>query len=125
LKRTLEVLSVAIFLAGVELATGGLSTTLDRFIEQFTLVFGEPPASGRGVAGLLLTFSGIALGSIALWAHRERRELTETTDCPRCGARTERIKRRKRHRILAALLGEGLTRRRCAECGWVGLTQKP
>jgi len=44
--------------------------------------------------------------------------------CPNCGNVTRRVKRREWQRLLSALLGERLMRRRCETCGWVGLSRE-
>ena len=42
--------------------------------------------------------------------------------CPVCGTESQRVRRRRRHRLLSMLLEARVTRRQCLKCGWRGLT---
>lgn len=75
-----------------------------------------------GVGALTL---GVTLWALVFWSGRVAREVGRVgAACPDCGSATERVKRKARHRWLAVLIGQRVTRRKCTACGWVGLSLK-
>lgn len=124
LRRTIKLLSVALVLAGFELAAGTLSTTLDRFTQTLSSTVAAdvpslPPL--RFVGGVGLVLFGIGGWGFALWARYASTRLSRGRLCSRCGGQTRRVMRKIRHRVLGSMLGVELARRRCVECGWRGL----
>jgi hypothetical protein len=61
---------------------------------------------------LLVAWVGIAMGRVQVVGEV----------CPGCHEDTERLKRRAPQRLLSTFTGQQLTRRRCAACGWHGLS---
>lgn len=125
LRRILGVSALVLALLGVELAAGGVSTVLERLVRGMGAVMrGEESLfpGYRLVAGWALLAGALAMVGALAWAGRAARAVrSDGSSCPRCGADTRRIKRRRRHRLLAHLLERGLTRRSCDRCGWKGL----
>ena len=127
LRRTIELLSVTLVLAGLELAAGTLSTTLDRFTQTLSDTFSAdvlsfPPA--RFVAGAGMIVAGVGGLLLAVWVQHTGARLSRGTVCGRCGGQTQRMRRAMRHHALGAVLGRQLLRQRCIECGWKGLSAR-
>jgi predicted RNA-binding Zn-ribbon protein involved in translation (DUF1610 family) len=125
LKRTLEVLSVVLILVGIELTTGSLSYALGRLerVYRALSVGNEPEVSlVRFTVGVLLALLGAVIMAVLIWARFSARFVGAVSFCPQCGGKTTRIHRRKRHRLLGKILGMPVTRRKCSNCGWRGLT---
>jgi hypothetical protein len=127
LRRVLEILAVLLFFAGLELAARTLSHTVSHLDETFRTAFaGEsfvfpPPAF---LVGSALVAIGATLWLLTIWANSQAKLVQPGPNCPRCGAKTNRLKRSRRNKLLAALLGHRVTRRRCGQCSWGGLSLK-
>ena len=126
MRRSLALSALVLALLGLELATGAVSLSLERLLGgTAALLLGEEPVlpGYRLAAGWLLLLAAAGVVGALLWAERAARGVGfDGSACPRCGSDTKRIRRRRRHRLLAHLLDEGLTRRSCARCGWTGLS---
>jgi predicted RNA-binding Zn-ribbon protein involved in translation (DUF1610 family) len=125
LKRTLEVLSLVLILVGIELATGSLSYALGRLerVYRALSVGNEPEVSlVRFAVGTLMVLLGAIIVTVLFWARFSARFVGAVSFCPHCGGKTTRIHRRSRHRLLGMILGMPVTRRKCSDCGWRGLT---
>ena len=126
MKRPLTVAAITLILFGIEVATGAFSVAAVRLwsglIASLTgneFVVSRP----RYLTGVLLALSGGVLYGVMLWADQAQGEIrTEGSVCPNCGTRTKRVRRSKRHRILARILETGVTRQSCGRCGWSGLS---
>ena len=70
---------------------------------------------------MLLPVAAIIV-TVLIWARFSARIVGRVSFCPQCGGKTTRIHRRKRHRLLGKILGMPVTRRKCSDCGWRGLT---
>ena len=112
-------------LLGIEVATGAVSLAVARLFAGLGAVLAgdewlvSPP---RYLSGVVIVLAGALLLAAVLWAEiQSRRILTEGSTCPNCGTSTKRVRRRKRHRILARILETQVTRRQCERCGWNGL----
>ncbi len=128
MKRVLEVLAAACLVAGIELATGAVSYGADSVVRvvQHLAAGTEPGVSvPRFLVGAGLLVVGVLLVGLDLWARAYWSFLGVGKDCPHCGVRAERVKRRTRHKLLGWILGERLTHRRCKTCGWHGLMLGP
>lgn len=127
MRRVLEIIAVLFLLAGLELAAGTLSHTLRRVEDTLRLSFaGESlvwPAPVF-IVGFVLIIFGVMLALVTVWARAAGKAVQASPNCPRCGTRTNRMKRRLRHKVLAAVMGHHVTRRHCAKCGWGGLSLK-
>ena len=124
MKRVLEVLAVVLLVGGLELSVGAVSHTLEQLGRVYSeLVAGAEPgvSPGRFFLGVGMVVVGVGLLTLDLWARSYGGAVGRGRICPECGARTERLKRRARHRLVAWVLGEKVTRRTCKECGWRGL----
>ena len=124
MRRTLELLSVSFVLAGLELATGTLSTTFDQFTQILSSTVAAdvpslPPIRFVGGVGMIVV--GVVGLGIVLWVRYAGTRLSRGPVCSSCGGQTQRMKRRIQHRVLGSMLGMDLVRRRCIECGWRGL----
>lgn len=125
MKRLVEVLGIALLLLGVEWATGAVSHGIQRVHSVYLQVrFGGQPeiSVARFAWGIALALAGAGLLGLDLWARAYSRFVSSSKLCPRCGARTERVKRKLYHRLLAAVAGRRISRRKCKGCGWAGLT---
>ena len=125
MKRTLEVLSLVLILVGIELATGSLTYALRQLerVYRALMVGNEPEVSlVRFAVGVLLVLVGAIIVTVLIWARFSARIVGRVSFCPQCGGKTTRIHRRKRHRLLGKILGMPVTRRKCSDCGWRGLT---
>lgn len=126
MRRGLAFLSIFLVLAGLELSTQGISLILSRFRVGFASVLGGAEFHVPGVRfsiGILALVFGAALWLLLAWSDYEAKEVAVVgATCPQCGNRTRRVKRREWQRLLSAILGERLTRRRCETCGWTGLS---
>jgi len=128
LRRSLAVVSAILVLAGVEMSTEALTLTLRRLQAGLQALFlgvefhVSPLRFEVGVAAIA---GGIVLGALLLWASRWTNSIDAVgVLCPQCGARTRRVKRRRRHKLLSVLTGRRLTRRKCDVCGWHGLSAR-
>ena len=122
MRRPLAVAAIGLILFGIEVATGAISVAAVRMwaglVASLTgneFVISRP----RYVIGVLLTL----VGGVMVWAKQAQGEIRiQGSACPNCGARTKRVRRRKRHRILSRILETGVTRQSCERCGWNGLS---
>jgi hypothetical protein len=126
MRRGLAFVSLVLVLLGLELSTEAITTVAARIAEGLSALLGgtEARLSGlRVVAGLVVLALGLGLWILLIWSGRKRRMLSmEGEECPQCGSRTRRVRRRGWQRLLGALLGEHMTRRKCETCGWAGLS---
>ncbi len=125
MKRTLEVFSLILILVGIELATGSLTHALERLerVYRALSVGNEPEVSLiRFALGVLLVLLGAIILAVTIWARFGVRIIVAGSSCPQCGGETSRIHRRRSHRLLGRIHGMPLTRRKCHDCGWRGLT---
>ena len=128
LKRVLEVVAITLLVAGIELATGAVSYGLNQILRvYFQLVAGtEPDVSlTRFFVGGGMVILGTGLVFLDLWARAYSGFVAPGNFCPHCGVKADRVKRRRRHRVLGWILGERFTYRKCKTCGWHGLTGCP
>jgi ribosomal protein L37E len=126
MRRGLAFASLFLLVVGLELSTEGISLAVARLRTGLgSLLTGtefhvSALRFGVGLAALIL---GLSIWMLLIWsAHRRQEVATVGTSCPQCGNPTRRVKRREWQRLLSALLGEHLTRRRCETCGWSGLS---
>lgn len=128
MRRGLAFVALVFILMGLELSTEAVSLVVDRLGAGFTAIgsgaeFHVTPL--RFVVGVLGLIFGIAIWVLLIWSARKRGAVAAVGgSCPQCGNETRRVKRREWQRLLSALLGERLTRRKCDTCGWVGLSLK-
>lgn len=126
MRRVLAFVSLALVLIGLELSTEAVSVVGERIVGGVSALLGEtePRLPGfRFVAGLGALVVGLGLWALLTWSRRKGRGLgTVGEGCPRCGGETRRVHRRGWQRLLAVLVGEHMTRRKCETCGWVGLS---
>ena len=126
MRRGLAFASLFLLVAGLELSTEGISLAFSRLRTGLgALLTGtEFHVSGlRFGVGVLALILGLSIWVLLLWsAHRRNDVATVGTVCPQCGNPTRRVKRHEWQRLLSAVLGERLTRRRCETCGWSGLS---
>ncbi len=126
MRRGLVIASLGLTLAGLELSTEGLSLVLARLGAGFTALFAgvEFQVGGvRFVLGVLFLLGGLVLAGLTLWSARIWKGVRHRgRSCPRCGDETRRVKRTGWQRVVSTVAGEDLTRRRCAQCGWTGLS---
>lgn len=114
-------------LVGLEISAGLISTTWVRLREGVGALRGGPEASvptEQFLIGLGLTLLAGAVLILTVWRSGVRSQLAiAAPGCPDCGQETKRIRRKASHRLLSSLLGDDITRRACAQCGWVGLSK--
>ena len=126
MRRPLTVAAITLIMFGIEVATGAFSVAVARLWAGLiaSLTGTEFVISGpRYLTGVLVALVGGVLFGVMLWAgHAQGKIRTQGSACPNCGTETKRVRRRKRHRILARILETGVTRRSCERCGWNGLS---
>lgn len=126
MKRGVLPASVLLLVVGLELTAGVLTGTVAEISGGLDALARFPETgeiSLRFVAGLLVSIAGLAGLGVAAWTSFQKRRLPVGESCPRCGNGTDRVRRRLRHRLLARLLGVTVVRRRCTDCGWIGLAR--
>jgi hypothetical protein len=127
LRRIPEILSLGLFLLGLELATGTLSLTVTRLRAALLNPTGSA-ASGevewRSVVGVGLIVLAVALAGLMVVVRYRQRGIGDQVTCPRCGVRTNRVRRTAGDRVFGLLMGRRLSARRCGDCGWAGLIYK-
>jgi hypothetical protein len=125
LRRTLEVLSLGLFLLGLELATGTPSLTITRLRETLAHPLGSDEADGvpwRSLAGIGLIGFGIVLAGVTVFVRYRQGAIQEHVGCPKCGARTTRVRRGVWQRVMGRLVGKSTSARLCGDCGWRGVS---
>ncbi|MEQ8330351.1 MAG: hypothetical protein RH859_07830 [Longimicrobiales bacterium] len=126
MRRGMWILAVLLMVGGLELATEGVSLFLARIQAGFAALgagveFHATP--GRFLSGVGFLVAGAGLAALLAWSDRAQARVSVVgSACPQCGAETRRVKRKEWQRLLSALLGERLTRRRCETCHWTGLS---
>jgi hypothetical protein len=125
LRRTLEVISLGLFLLGLELTTGTPSLTVIRLRETLAHPFGSDSTDGVPwwpLVGIGLLVCAVALAGLTIVVRFGQEGVQDHVGCPECGARTKRVRRNVRHKILGRLLGKTLSARHCGDCGWRGVS---
>ena len=128
MKRVLEVLAVTLLVAGIEMATGAISYGLDRIAEIYGHLVAGSEAGISGVrffSGIGMIALGVALVFLDLWARAHAGFFGRGRACPHCGVKMQRVRRKRRQKLLGWILGERLIHRICPDCGWHGLTVTP
>ena len=125
MRRTLEVISLGLCLLGLELATGTPSLTITRLRETFADPFGSVGEDGvqwTSLAGIGLMVLAVLVAGVTLAVRYRQGAIQDHVRYPECGARTKRVRRTARHRILGWVMGKALSARHCGDCGWKGLS---
>lgn len=126
MRRGLAFTSLLLLLAGLELSTEAISLVFDRLGAGFGALLAGTEFHVTGLRfGFGVTFLavGLALWVLLIWSASQRHDVASVgTTCPQCGNRTRRVKRKEWQRLLSAVLGERLSRRKCETCGWNGLS---
>ncbi len=126
MRRGLTALSLGLLISGLELSAQTFSVTVGRIQAGFAALAGGAEfhvGPARFVTGVVFLGVGLVLVGLIVWSARAQAQVgTVGTMCPQCGNETRRVKRKEWQRLLSALLGERLTRRRCDSCHWAGLS---
>lgn len=126
IRRALAFLSLFLLVTGLEMSTEGISLVLARLRLGLSAILTGSEfhiSAMRFSVGFASMLVGVVLLVLLFWSELRRQEVaTVGSACPQCGNPTRRVKRREWQRLLSALLGERLTRRRCETCGWSGLS---
>jgi len=125
MQRVLEVVAITLLVAGIELATGAVSFGLEEIFRVYQQVVAgtEPDVSlPRFFVGMGMATLGALLVTLDLWARAYSGYVGRGKICPHCNEKTERVRRRSRHKLLGWIVGEMVTHRKCKKCGWHGLT---
>jgi len=126
MRRGLAFTSLLLLLAGLEMSTEALSLVLDRLGAGFSSLLAGTEFHVTGLRfglGVFFLLVGLAIWVLLIWSAGQRHDVASVgTTCPQCGNRTRRVKRREWQRLLSAVLGERLSRRKCETCGWTGLS---
>ena len=125
MRRTLEVISLGIFLLGLELATGTPSLTIARLQETVAYPLGSDPGENvewAALGGLILIGFAVILASFAILVRLRKKKIQDHDACATCGGKTKRVRRNVWHRMLGRVLGKALAARHCGECGWRGVS---
>jgi hypothetical protein len=126
MRRGLAFTSLFLLLAGLELSTEALTLVISRVRSGLGSILAGTEfhvSPFRFAVGMVAMLVGVTLWSLLVWSASRRKDVASVgTNCPQCGNRTRRVKRKESQRVLSAILGERLTRRRCETCGWSGLS---
>jgi len=125
LRRTLELISLGLFLLGLELAAGTLSLTTTRLRETLAFRVGSTGPEGvpwTSLAGIGLTAVAVVLMGLTIFVRFGERRVVDHVGCPVCGTRTNRVRRKVQERILGRVVGKAMSARHCGDCGWRGLS---
>ena len=126
MSRVLTLTSLGLVLLGLEASAETFSTTLDRLLTGASALAhggGHVVSPERFAVGLALLLLGVGLALLLVWGRFAVIRVEGTGRvCPVCETETTRIRRKLRHRLLAYLVREKITRRRCGGCGWTGLS---
>lgn len=126
IRRGLAFASLFLLLAGLELSTEGISLVMARLRTGLGSILSgtEFHVSGlRFSVGFIALVLGMAIWILLIWSAQHRGDVASVgTACPQCGNHTRRVKRTELQRVLSFVMGERLTRRRCEQCGWSGLS---
>ena len=118
-------MALGLVVFGLEVATSAVTLTAVRLWTGFSTLFAgdESLVSGsRYLIGIVLAFAGVTLYVVLLWADEAGRRITKDgVVYPNCGTQTKRVRRQRRHRMLARILETNVTSRHCERCGWNGL----
>jgi hypothetical protein len=127
LRRTLEVISLALFLLGLELATGTPSLTIARLQETIAYPLGSDGAESvewRVLGGLVVMVVALILAALTVMVRHRTKGIQSHAGCPKCGADTKRVRRNAWQRMLGGVVGKALSARHCGDCGWKGASYK-
>jgi len=128
MRAPIRLIAAALILLGLELSTRTVSLTLSRIASGFSAMAGGLDfhvSSGRFMGGFVLVGVGAVLYGMSVVVIRAERRVSLVGDkCPACHGSTKRVKRKRLHRMLASVMGQRLTRRKCEDCHWVGLSLK-
>lgn len=126
MRRGLVFMALALAVVGLELATEGVTLILARLQTGFNALLAGVEfhvGAGRFAVGLVFLLVGLGLSILLAWSARAQAKVAVVgSTCPQCGNETRRVKRKEWQRLLSAVLGERLTRRRCETCHWTGLS---
>jgi hypothetical protein len=125
MKRVLEVVAITLLVVGTELATGAVSFGIEQVLRVYHQVVSgtEPEVSLlRFFVGVGMVTFGAFLVAVDLWARAYSGYVGRGKFCPHCNLKTDRVKRRTRHKVLGLIVGEMVVHRKCKKCGWHGLT---
>ena len=128
MKRVASLLSIGFVVLGLELSARAVSLTFMRLSSGFQAILSGVElfvSPVRFLIGVGVLLGGLALALLLGWVGiAEGRVQAVGEVCPECREDTERLKRRAAQRLLSTFIGQQLTRRRCAACGWRGLSVK-
>ena len=105
--RTLEVISLALFLLGLELATGTPSLTIARLQETIAYPIGSDGSESvewRILGGLMLIVVAVMLASLAILVRHRTKGIQTREGCPECGGETKRVRRNAWQRMLGGVV---------------------
>ena len=126
MRSPFRLLALGFVVLGLELSTQAVSLAVGRLGAGFTAVLNGTEmhvSSGRFLVGAGALLFGMVVLMVGVVLDRLERRLAKAGDrCPTCGSGTNRVKRKRAHRIVAMLMGHRVTRRQCEECNWVGLS---
>ena len=124
MRARLLLISLVLLYLGVELTTGFTQYVLRRYrdgVETFLNPNIQPDYLGM-IGGNALTIIGLVGVVTWLWGSALMSGVAQSDRCPRCGADTNRIRRRGVHRVLGFVTAREVSRRACRRCSWKGLS---
>ncbi len=126
MRQVASLLSIGSVVLGLELSTRAVSLTVMRLSSGFQAILGGVElfvSPVRFLIGVGVLVVGLALALLVGWVGIVGGRVQAVGEaCPECHEDTERLKRRATQRLLSTFIGQQLTRRRCAACGWRGLS---
>jgi hypothetical protein len=126
LRRSLAFISLALILIGLEPSSEAISLLPSRLKTGAGVIvagayFHVSPF--RSATGIFVMAVGVAVWGALIWSARSVAGIGPVGHmCPTCASLTRRVPRKRHDRLLSAIAGEPLARRRCQAYGWVGLS---
>ena len=130
MRRTTPFLAVGLVVGVLDLSTKAASVTAGRLSSGYQDLVGGleslvSPTRFVADVSLLVLVLGLVGGVVLVMLENAEGRVGAVGDkCPVCGRQTERMKEKRFHRMLSMFMGRELTRRRCGECHWTGISVK-
>lgn len=118
MKHLIKVISIVIFIAGLDLVSGLVGSGLTGLHQ----VFINP--SWKLVFGIGFMVLGIIGVSLVILRNSYHELVLDSRECPVCESEIKRRRRKINHRIAGKILGKSISGARCNGCGWEGVVYR-
>mgnify|MGYP001207069286 CR=1 FL=1 len=118
MKHLITVISIVIFIAGLDLVSGLVSSGLTGLNQAFT------NSSWNSLFGIGFMVLGIIGVSFVIIRSSYHGLVLDSRECPICESEIKRRRRKINHRIAGKILGKSISGARCNGCGWEGVVYR-